>query len=113
MLQIKRVYEPFATSDGYRILVDRIWPRGISKEKARLGLWLKDIGPSNELREWFGHEDKKWEEFRSRYKKELHSKKELLKSIRETEKKYKTVTLLYGAKNSIYNQAVVLKEVLS
>lgn len=113
MLQIKRVYESASASDGYRILVDRLWPRGISKEEAHLGLWLKDIGPSNELRKWFGHEDARWEEFRSKYKKELHEKKEYLDQIREMEKKHKTVTLVYGAKNTEHNQAVVLKEALS
>lgn len=113
MLQVKRVYEKAEATDGFRILVDRLWPRGVSKEKAHVRLWLKDIGPSNELRKWFGHKDTRWEEFKSKYKKELHEKKELLDQIREAEKKYTTVTLVFGAKNTEHNQAVILKEILS
>ena len=112
MIQIKRIYEPVEKNDGFRILVDRLWPRGISKEKANIDLWLKEIAPSNELRVWFGHDPKKWEEFRHRYKKELQTKKEFMDQIRNAEKKLKTVTLLYGAKDTEHNQANVLQEIL-
>lgn len=111
MLQIKRVYEEPAASDGYRVLVDRLWPRGVGKEEAAIDVWLKEIGPSQELREWFNHDPAKFKEFSSRYKKELHSNpavEELKKIIKE----HKTVTLLYGAKDRQHNQAVVLKEFL-
>lgn len=112
MLQIKRVYEPYVTTDGYRVLVDRLWPRGISKEKAHIGVWMKEIGPSNELRKWFGHDPKKWEAFEKKYKEELKDKKELLNELKELIKKHHTVTLVYGAKDIEHNQAVVLMHLL-
>jgi len=113
MIKIKRVYEPFEKSDGYRLLVDRIWPRGVSKAKAKLDLWLKDIGPSNELRQWFGHRPERWPEFRKKYRQELKSKKELLQQLKVLTKKQKTLTLLYGAKDEQHNQAVVIAEMLA
>ncbi|NML37381.1 DUF488 family protein [Chitinophaga sp. G-6-1-13] len=111
MIQIKRVYEDFSESDGYRILVDRLWPRGLSKDKVHVDEWLKDIAPSDALRKWFHHEDGKFPEFRTRYLAELKEKKELLESIRQRAKHHR-VTLLYGAKDTVHNQAQVLLEVL-
>ncbi len=111
MLKVKRAYEKPERSDGKRILVDRLWPRGISKEKAKLHLWLKEIAPSPELREWFGHDPKKWLEFKKRYRAELRGKKELLAEIRKLAEK-ETVTLVYGSKEERYNDAVALKSFL-
>lgn len=108
---IKRVYDDASTSDGFRVLVDRLWPRGISKDRAKLDLWLKDIGPSDELRQWFNHDPAKFEQFATRYKKELADNpavEELRKVINDNDK----VTLLYGAKDPDHNQAVVLKDYL-
>lgn len=110
-IKIKRIYEESEKEDGYRILVDRIWPRGLSKEKAKVDLWLKDIAPSTELRKWFGHEPDKWEEFRKRYLKELKKNEENISQVREEMKK-RDVTLVYAAKDTNKNQAVVLLEVL-
>jgi uncharacterized protein YeaO (DUF488 family) len=112
MIKLKRVYEAYESSDGARVLVDRLWPRGISKEKAHLELWLKDIAPSDELRKWFNHDPKKWKEFQTKYKQELEEKDELVKQLKELQKKEKTLTLLYGAKDSEHNQAVVLAQLL-
>jgi uncharacterized protein YeaO (DUF488 family) len=110
-IQTKRVYEDAANNDGYRVLVDRIWPRGVSKEKAKLDEWMKDIAPSSDLRKWFGHDPDKFGEFKKRYKDELGEKEDLLDQLAEksTQKK---VTLLYGAKDEEHNQAVVLESVL-
>lgn len=110
-IRIKRIYEEAADNDGYRLLVDRIWPRGVRKEEADLDEWNKDIAPSNELRKWFGHKPERFEEFSKRYKKELSGKKEELKKIRETAKNHQ-ICILYGAKDKEHNQAVVLKEVI-
>ena len=107
----KRIYSIATNSDGYRLLIDRIWPRGISKEKAKLDEWNKDIAPSDALRKWFNHDADRFDEFAKRYKNELKAKKEDLNRIQEMAK-HKTVCLLYGAKNEVHNQAVVLKEVL-
>lgn len=111
MVQIKRVYEDFSESDGYRILVDRLWPRGLSKDKAHVDEWLKDIAPSETLRKWFHHEDGKFAAFRTRYLAELKEKKDLLEGIRQRAEHHR-VTLLYGAKDTVHNQAQVLLEVL-
>lgn len=113
MFQLKRVYEKASTTDGARILVDRLWPRGISKDKAQLTLWMRDIAPSDELRNWFGHDPQKWNAFQIKYKKELTTKKELFDQLKELKKKNKTVTLVYGAKDTEHNQAVVLLELLN
>jgi uncharacterized protein YeaO (DUF488 family) len=113
MLILKRVYDEFKEDDGFRVLVDRLWPRGVSKEKAHVDLWLKDIAPSDALRKWFNHDMEKWAEFKKKYKEELKGKKELLDQLKELEKKHKKVTLLFGAKDEEHNQAVVLKEILS
>ena len=109
MIQAKRVYDPPSPSDGFRILVDRLWPRGVSKGRAALGLWMKDVGPSDELRKWFGHDPKKWSGFRKRYFRELAGKAELLGTILSRARKG-TVTLLYGARDERFNNAVALKE---
>jgi uncharacterized protein YeaO (DUF488 family) len=110
-IQLKRVYEDASESDGYRVLVDRLWPRGVSKERASIDLWLKEIAPSTELRKWFNHEPEKWDEFRKRYHQELDSKPDLVKQLADLVDKQR-VTLVYGAKNEAYNQAVALKEYL-
>jgi len=111
MVRIRRVYDEPAAEDGKRILVDRLWPRGISKETARIDEWLKEIAPSDELRKWFGHDPARWNEFRERYRRELEAKTELLDQLRELAKK-ETVTLLFAAKDEEHNNAVALKELL-
>lgn len=108
-LKIKRVYDSFDERDGFRILVDRLWPRGLSKNKAKIDMWLKDIAPSNELRKWFGHKQDKWIEFMDRYFVELNKKRELVELIADKMEKG-IVTLIYGAKDERYNNAAVLKE---
>ena len=111
MLKLKRVYDPPSKDDGKRLLVDRLWPRGIKKEDAKIDEWLKDIAPSDELRRWFSHDPAKWQEFRRRYKEELKEKRELIERLRE-EAKRGTITLLYAARDEEHNNAVVLKEVI-
>jgi uncharacterized protein YeaO (DUF488 family) len=113
MIRIKRVYEEKSSDDGYRVLVDRLWPRGLSKDKAAVDLWMKDIGPSNELRKWFSHDPAKWGGFKEKYHAELKSKQDLIRQIKDLEKQHKKVTLLYGAHDEQYNQAVVIAEVLA
>ncbi|WP_045836414.1 DUF488 domain-containing protein [Hyphomicrobium sp. 99] len=110
-LRLKRAYEPAATDDGVRILVDRLWPRGVSKEKAALDEWEKDIAPSTELRQWFGHDPARWPEFKRRYRDELRQHTDILKRIRALTKTH-TVTLVYSAHDEEHNDAVVLKDVL-
>jgi uncharacterized protein YeaO (DUF488 family) len=112
VIATKRVYEKVAKDDGFRVLVDRLWPRGLTKEKARVDLWMKEIGPSDELRKWFHHEDGDWPEFEKRYRAELKEKKELLGEIRNLEKKHGKVTLLFGSKDERRNQAAVLAEMV-
>src|SRR5215813_5632458 len=110
MFVAKRVYEPAAKDDGYRVLVDKLWPRGLTKAKAHVDLWLKEIAPSTKLRKWFGHEPEKWPEFQKRYRAELS--KETLTRVRNLEKKHKKITLLYGAISEERNQAVALLKIL-
>jgi uncharacterized protein YeaO (DUF488 family) len=110
-LRLKRVYEPAARDDGTRVLIDRLWPRGLSKEKAAVDHWMKDIAPSAELRKWFGHDPDRWPEFRRRYMGELREKTALVDQIRDLARKH-TVTLLFGAHDEEHNDAVVLHEVL-
>lgn len=110
-IQIKRVYDAPSKDDGYRILIDRIWPRGVSKDDAKLDEWNKDLAPSSELRKWFDHDPDKFEDFAKEYKKELEYNKEDLKNLCKKAKD-STVTLLYGAKDTENNQAVVLKTVI-
>lgn len=112
MILLKRIYEPYDKEDGYRILVDRLWPRGVSKEKAHLDLWLKEIAPSTELRKWFGHKTEKWEEFKKRYIEELKLNEEAVIQIKKILLKHRKVTLLFGAKDKEHNQAVVIAEFL-
>ena len=110
MFRAKRVYKPADKDDGYRVLVDRLWPRGLTKAKAHVDLWLKEVAPSNELRKWFGHEPEKWAEFQKKYRAEL--KKETLAALHKLGKEHKKVTLLYGAKSEERNQAVALLKIL-
>lgn len=111
-IKIKRIYDDPSDDDGYRILVDRLWPRGVSKEDAKLDDWDKEIAPSDELRKWFDHQEDRFKEFSKRYREELKDKENDLDKLREIAEK-KTLTLLYAAKDTEINQAVVLKEVLS
>jgi uncharacterized protein YeaO (DUF488 family) len=112
MVRIKRVYEKAESKDGWRVLVDRLWPRVMKKEAAKVDLWMKDVAPSDALRKWFGHDPKKWPDFQKKYHTELGKKKALLEELESLEKKHGTVTLLFGAKDEQHNQAVVLAEVL-
>ena len=110
-LQIKRAYEQPSRADGTRILVDRLWPRGLTREKAKVDIWLKDIAPSTELRKWYGHDPDKWAEFRTRYRRELKSKSDLLDELRGKAEKG-PVTLVYAARDEAHNEAVVLEQLL-
>jgi uncharacterized protein YeaO (DUF488 family) len=112
MLQIKRVYEEPSSSDGVRILVDRVWPRGVSKERAHVERWEKELGPSTELRKWFGHEPPRFDEFAKRYRVELKAQLPLIQEIRALAETG-TVTLVYSARDEEHNQAVVLASVIS
>jgi uncharacterized protein YeaO (DUF488 family) len=111
VIQVKRVYEKPSRADGLRVLVDRLWPRGLTKERAAVGVWLKDLAPSTELRKWFAHDPAKWQEFQARYRRELREKTETLKFLKEKSQR-RTVTLLYGAKDEKHNEAMVLRSVL-
>lgn len=110
-IRIKRIYEPTAKADGHRILVDRLWPRGIKKENANINVWLKEVAPSTTLRKWFNHDPEKWKQFISKYHTELKESpawQELLTILKE----HKTITLLYGAKDEHHNQAAALKQLI-
>ena len=109
MITVKRVYEAPAKSDGFRIIADRLWPRGLSRDKAKVDTWLKDVAPSDDLRKWFGHNPQKWAEFKERYFQELETKGHFVDSIAQKAARGR-VTLLYGAKNREFNNAVALKE---
>jgi uncharacterized protein YeaO (DUF488 family) len=111
MIRLKRVYAKPSRTDGLRILVDRLWPRGLTKQRAAVTLWLKDVAPSTELRKWFGHDPAKWKQFQARYRKELREKKGALKLLRQKGKTC-TVTLVYGARDEEHNEALVLKKVV-
>lgn len=111
MIQLKRVYEKPSRKDGLRVLVDRLWPRGLTKERAAVDLWLKDVAPSTELRQWFGHDPARWKEFQSRYRMELKVKKDALTLLKQKGKDH-TLTLLYGARDEEHNEALVLKKIL-
>ncbi len=108
-LKIKRVYEKPDSDDGTRILVDRLWPRGLTKEKASVDVWMKEIAPTTELRKWFDHDPEKWKAFIKKYTKELQENKELVDVLKEYMKQG-IVTLVYGARDEIHNEALVLKE---
>ncbi len=110
-IQLKRAYHPAKPSDGFRILVDRLWPRGISKKSARIDLWLKEVAPSTELRKWFAHDPDKWTTFRKRYFQELKKHPDEIAEILERIRQGR-VSLIYGAKDVEHNDAVALKEYL-
>lgn len=109
---IKRIYEAYSPDDGFRILVDRLWPRGISKETAHLDLWLKEIGPSDELRKWFNHDPTKYEEFKRRYFNELDTNPAVAR-LKEIIKDHPKTTLLYSARDEKHNQATALQKYLT
>lgn len=110
-VRIKRIYDEPEPADGFRVLVDRLWPRGIKKEKAAIEAWPRDLAPSTELRKWFGHDPDRWTEFRRRYRKELREHAEALDALRERSKR-QPVTLLYAAKDPNINHAVVLRQAI-
>jgi len=112
LIKTKRIYEQPAEADGFRILVDRLWPRGMSKEEASIDLWMKEVAPSDALRKWFSHDPEKWEEFKARYAKELTAKQELLTKLKQVEKEKRIVTLLYSSKETEHNNALALKAIL-
>jgi uncharacterized protein YeaO (DUF488 family) len=111
MVKIKRVYDHPEKGDGKRVLVDRLWPRGVKKADAGFDLWLKDIAPSDRLRKWFSHDPSKWQEFKERYRKELDTSQKMIEDLRK-ESRSGTVTLLFAAKDTERNNAVVLKEMI-
>ncbi|UGB38125.1 DUF488 domain-containing protein [Frateuria soli] len=110
-LTVKRVYDPPSPKDGYRVLVDRLWPRGLKKDSAALDLWMKEVGPSRELRQWFGHEPARWEGFRHRYAGELDADPDTWQTLAEKARRHH-VTLLFGARDEEHNNAVALKAYL-
>jgi uncharacterized protein YeaO (DUF488 family) len=110
-VHLKRAYEPPSSDDGVRILVDRIWPRGVRKADAAIDRWMKEIAPSAELRNWFGHDAARWEEFRRRYRAELAQHEDLVEELRSLARG-KALTLVYGARDEAHNQAVVLRDLL-
>ncbi len=111
MIKLKRAYEKPARADGTRILVERLWPRGLTKARAAIDLWLKDVAPSTELRQWFGHDPRRWKEFQVRYRKELRAHKEAVELLKQKGREG-TVTLVYGARDQEHNAALVLQKVL-
>ena len=111
MIKLKRVYEKPSKGDGLRILVERLWPRGITKERASVDLWLKDVAPGTELRKWFGHDPAKWEQFCKRYRVELEQRKDAVNLLKQKSKE-DTITLVYAAMDEKHNCAVALKEIL-
>lgn len=111
-IRLKRAYEPPSPEDGTRVLVDRLWPRGVRKAEAVIDCWLKEIAPSSELRRWFGHDPSRWEEFRRRYRAELSSRPELLNRLRALAEQG-TLTLVYAARDEDHNQAVALRGMLA
>jgi len=110
-VRVKRVYDAPAHADGMRVLVDRVWPRGLSKEKAGIDHWLKEVAPSTALRRWFGHDPARWAEFRRRYRAELEQNSAALEGLRSVTRG-KRATLVYGARDEQHNQAIVLAEIL-
>lgn len=111
-VKLKRVYEKPEKTDGVRILVDRIWPRGTSKQNAKVHHWLKDLAPSTTLRKWFGHDPEKWIVFKMKYRKELNEKKAAKKELRAIIRKNRNVTLLFAAKDEQHNNALAIKKIL-
>ncbi|HKW55878.1 MAG TPA: DUF488 family protein [Candidatus Acidoferrum sp.] len=112
MVNIKRVYEKAAAQDGWRVLVDRLWPRGMTKHAAHVDVWMRDVAPSDALRKWFGHQPDKWTEFQKRYRGELEKVKGRVAELQKMERQHGTLTLLFGAKDEQHNQAVVLAQEL-
>jgi uncharacterized protein YeaO (DUF488 family) len=113
MIKVERIYNnPKGNASSFRILVDRLWPRGLSKDKVSIDLWQKDIAPSDSLRKWFAHDEKKWDQFKSKYFKELEKKNDAVNAIIKKTKEQDSVTLLYGAKEERFNNASALKEYL-
>ena len=112
VIRLKRAYESPEAGDGYRILVERLWPRGISKEHAKVDLWIKDAGASPELRTWFGHDPEKWEEFRQKYFEEIRARHAVIKELRDVIHEHGTVTFLFAARDTEHNNALALKEFL-
>lgn len=110
-VKLKRAYEPPARGDGTRILIDRLWPRGVSKANAAIDEWIKELAPSTSLRKWFGHDPSRWKEFRSRYAAEVHEHPEQLRRLRNLARK-KPITLVYSAHDEIHNDAVALRDFL-
>jgi uncharacterized protein YeaO (DUF488 family) len=111
MVKLKRAYDPVSSSDGIRLLVERLWPRGLSKDKLKLDGWIRDVGPTTELRKWFGHDPAKWSQFRSRYFRELDSRPESWQQIASLSRG-RTVTLVYSSHDEEHNNAVALREYL-
>ena len=111
MIKLKKVYEKPSKEDGLRVLVERLWPRGFTKERASVDLWLKDIAPSTELRKWFGHDPAKWEQFCKRYRVELEQRKEAVNLLKQKSEEG-TITLVYAARDEKHNSAIALKEIL-
>lgn len=112
MIEIKRVYDTQSDKDGFRVLVDRLWPRGLSKKSSKIDLWLKDIAPSDGLRKWFAHDPKKWPDFKKRYGKEMEEKTQITSELESLERKKRKITLLYAAKDRVHNNAAFLREYL-
>lgn len=110
-INLKRIYDDKSSDDGYRVFIDRLWPRGVSKEDAHFDEWLKELAPSTDFRKWFDHDPKRFDKFKKQYKKELENHKDLLDKLRNKAKSNK-ITLLFAAKNEEMNNAVVLKEIL-
>jgi uncharacterized protein YeaO (DUF488 family) len=112
MFKLKRIYEPPEQSDGCRVLVDRLWPRGVPKGKAQIDLWMKEIAPSDALRKWFGHDPERWQEFEKRYSDELRKNPSPVRQLRQLVKRRGTVTLIFSAHDVDHNQAVALRAFL-
>jgi uncharacterized protein YeaO (DUF488 family) len=112
VLKIKRIYDTTNPADGYRVLVDRLWPRGISKKTAHIDLWMKQIAPSHALRKWFGHDPARWTQFQRRYRKELRAMPQLVAQMKRLLKEHGTITLVFAARDERRNQAVTLRAYL-
>ena len=112
MIKIKRIYEKYSPDDGFRILIDRLWPRGVSKDDAHVDVWFREIAPTDHLRKWFSHDPKQWEQFKKKYIKELKENKPSLDKIKDLKKEHKIITLIFSAKDEQHNNAVVLSEFL-
>ncbi|HEX6138877.1 MAG TPA: DUF488 family protein [Candidatus Limnocylindria bacterium] len=112
-IRVKRVYEDPAADDGFRVLVDRVWPRGMRREEAHVDAWLREVAPSTELRHWFNHDPARWSEFRERYRAELAGRPGLLEELRSLEREHGTLTLVYSARDTEHNQARALSEIVA